>query len=287
MRRVSNNVKTVFLLAVLGGFFVIVGAWLGGTTGATLGLTIGVAMSFGTYWFSDRLALRAARAQPVSEQEAPWLYRIVEDLTTRAGMPMPRLYITPDAQPNAFATGRNERHAAVAVTAGIVDVLDESELRAVLAHEMAHVRNHDILIGSIAAALAMAITFAARVMMFGAAGSRNRRANPLALVAMMILAPLAATIVQLALSRSRESEADWSGAELIGTGIPLARALQKLERGAQVVPMDVEPARSAAYMVNPLTGRRIAFAGLFATHPPIEERIAALFDEERELAARR
>jgi heat shock protein HtpX len=198
-------------------------------------------------------------------------------------MPMPRLYITPEAQPNAFATGRNERHAAVAVTEGILGVLDEDELRGVLAHELSHVRNHDILIGSVAAALAMGITFLARILMFGAIGGRNRRQNPLGLIAMMVLAPVAATLIRFAVSRSCESQADQSGADLIGTGIPLARALRKLDAGAMARPMNVDPAQAAAYIVNPLTGRKVSFGALFSTHPPTEVRVAALLAEDRRL----
>jgi heat shock protein HtpX len=160
MTRFVNNTKTLVLLAVLGSFFILVGAFVGGSQGATFGLLFGIVFSFGSYWFSDRIALASARARPVAREEAPWFYAMVEDLTAEAGMPMPRLYVTPEAQPNAFATGRSERHAAVAVTQGILDVLNEDELRGVLAHELSHVRNHDILIGSVAAAMAMGITFA-------------------------------------------------------------------------------------------------------------------------------
>ncbi|HEV8295784.1 MAG TPA: zinc metalloprotease HtpX, partial [Acidimicrobiales bacterium] len=226
----------------------------------------------------DKIAIRAARAKPVTEEEAPALYRIVRELTTASGMPMPKLYMTPDAQPNAFATGRNEHHAAVACTQGIMQMLTEDELRGVLAHELSHVRNHDILISSVAAAIAMGITFIARMLMWGAmfGGRDDRDGNPIAMLALVILAPIAAMFLQMALSRSREFEADRSGAELLGTGEPLARALEKIETAAKRIPMNVDPAHATAYIINPLTGRKVNFAGLFMTHPPTEERIARL-----------
>lgn len=281
-----NILKTTVLLAVLGALFVGVGGYLGGGGGAGVGLFMGLLFAGGSYWFSDRIALAAAHAKPLTEAEAPGLYAMIRGLAAAAGMPMPRVYVTPDAQPNAFATGRNEGHAAVAVTRGILRILDEDELRGVLAHELSHVHNHDILIGSVAAAIAMAITFLARMLMFGGVyggGRRNRGGNPLGLLALMILAPLAATIIRLALSRTRESAADLSGAALIGTGRPLASALAKLDRASEQVPMDIDPAHATAYIVNPLSGRRISFSSLFATHPPMAERIAALerFDRSR------
>jgi heat shock protein HtpX len=273
MTRLVNNTKTLVLLALMGSVFVVVGAFVGGSQGATFGLLLGIVFSFGSYWFSDRIALASARARPVAREEAPWFYAMVEDLTAEARMPMPRLYVTPEAQPNAFATGRSERHAAVAVTQGILDVLNEDELRGVLAHELSHVRNHDILIGSVAAAMAMGITFVARMLMFGAYSGRNRRQNFLGIVAMTILAPVAATLIRLALSRSRESEADRSGAALLGDGVPLARALQKLDDAAHAIPMSVDPAQASAYIVNPLFGHHLSIASLFSTHPPTQRRI--------------
>jgi heat shock protein HtpX len=289
MRGKINILKTTGLLAVLGGLFVLVGFYLGGNAGALSGLLLGLFAAGISYWFSDRLALVAAHVRPVSAEEAPALFGIVRDLTAARGMPMPRIYITPHAQPNAFATGRNERHAAVAVTQGILQILEEDELRGVLAHELSHVHNRDILIGSVAAAIAMAITFVARILMWGGVyggGRRDRRTNPLGLIALVVLAPLAATIVQLALSRARESEADLSGAELIGAGYPLAQALRKMERSARQIPMDVDPAHATAYIVNPLAGRRINFAGLFSTHPQIGKRIAALEEYDRSMGRR-
>jgi len=193
---------------------------------------------------------------------------------------MPKLYLTPDLQPNAFATGRNPDHAAVAVTQGILDLLDWDELRGVLAHEISHVGNRDILIGSVAAAVAMGITFVARMAMwgamFGGGGNDDDNPNPLALLAFSLLAPVAAAVIQMALSRSREFEADRTGARLIGDGEPLARALAKLEQRAKVIPMNVDPAQASKFIVNPLTGRKVQFAKLFTTHPPMEDRIARL-----------
>jgi heat shock protein HtpX len=275
----KNTIKTYVLLAALGGFFIVVGGAIFKGPGLWLGLFLGLAMVGGSYWFSDKIAVKAARAVPVTEAEAPALYRIVRDLTTRANMPMPKLYITPALQPNAFATGRSPDHAAVACTQGIMQMLTEDELKGVLAHELSHVGNRDILIGSVAAAIAMSITFAARMAMWGAifgGGGRDRDRNPFGELAFALLAPVAAMFLQMALSRSREFEADRSGAILLGTGEPLARALEKIEVGAKKIPMDVNPAQAQAYIVNPLTGRQMSFAKMFTTHPPTAERVARL-----------
>ncbi|HEX2024671.1 MAG TPA: zinc metalloprotease HtpX [Acidimicrobiales bacterium] len=274
----KNTIKTYALLAGLGGFLILIGS-LFGRGGAIIGLMLGLVFVGGSYWFSDKLAIRSARAVPVTEQEMPEYYRIVRELTQAAGMPMPKLYITPDMQPNAFATGRNPRHAAVAVTQGILNILDWNELRGVLAHEISHVGNRDILIGSVAAAVAMGITFIARMFMWGAmfgGGGDEDSPNPLALLALSILAPIAAMLIQMALSRSREYEADRTGARLIGDGEPLARALAKLEQGARAIPMAVDPAQASKYIVNPFTGRRVQFAKLWSTHPPLDDRVARL-----------
>jgi heat shock protein HtpX len=278
----KNTFKTFVLLAGLGGLFMLVGSFWG-QGGLIIGLALGLAMVGGSYWFSDKIAIRAARAVPVTEAEMPEYYAIVRELSQRSGTPMPKLYVTPDQQPNAFATGRSPDHAAVAVTQGMLGLLDRHELRGVLAHELSHIGNRDILIGSVAAAVAMGITFAARMAMWGAmfggfGGRGNDRGggNPIALLALAILTPFAAALIQMALSRSREYEADRTGASLIGDGEPLARALEKLEAGARHVPMDVDPAHAQAYIVNPLTGRSINFAGLFRTHPPTEQRVARL-----------
>jgi heat shock protein HtpX len=280
----KNNFKTAVLLAALGGLIMLISSILvRGPGGLVLGLGIGLAIAFSSYWFSDKLAVKASRAQPVTEQQAPQLYRIMRELTQRANMPMPKLYVTPAEQPNAFATGRNPEHAAVAVTQGIMKILDEEELKGVLAHELMHVGNRDILISSIAAAIAMGIMFTARMAMWGAifgGGHRggNRDGGGLGALLLIFLAPLAAGLLQMALSRSREFEADHDGAALVGNGEALARALEKLHASAKQVPMNVNPAQASMYIVNPLTGRKVNFAGLFSTHPPAEERVRRLRD---------
>jgi heat shock protein HtpX len=276
---VKNTFKTFVLLAGLGGILVLIGAYFGGATGALIGFGIGILFVGFSYWKSDTLAIKAARAKPVTEQEMPEYYAVVRELTQKAGMPMPKLYVTPDQQPNAFATGRNPEHAAVAVTAGILQILDWDELRGVLAHEISHVGNRDILIGSVAAAIAMGITLLATWLRFAAifgGGNRDDDGNPIALLAMAILAPLAAGLLQMAISRSREYEADRSGARLIGDGEPLARALQKLEIGAKRIPMDIDPAHASAFIVNPLSGRKMSFSNLWRTHPATDDRVARL-----------
>jgi heat shock protein HtpX len=279
----TNTFKTFILLAFLGAVFIGIGAFFG-TGGLFIGAALGLLFVGGTYWFSDKIAVAAARAKPVSPEEAPRLYEIVSDLARRDGLPMPRLYVSPEAQPNAFATGRGPKKAVVCVTQGILGVLDDDELRGVLAHELSHVKNRDVLIGSVAAAVALAITFVARIAMFSAifgGGDSEGGGNAIGLLAMAILAPIAAGLLQMALSRSREYQADASGAHLIGDGEPLARALQKIETAAKRTPMNVNPAEATAYIVNPLTGRKVNFANLFSTHPPTEERIARLRNVDR------
>jgi heat shock protein HtpX len=280
-----NTTKTFILLALLGGLFVLVGGLIAPRGGALIGLALGLLIVGGSYWFSAGLAVRAAGARRVTAAEHPRLAAIVTDLAGRADLPMPELYVAPTAQPNAFATGRNPRHAAVCVTQGALDLLDDEELQGVLAHELSHVANRDILIGSIAAAIAMALTLVARVAMWGTlfGGGRGRRGNPIGLLVMSLLAPLAALVMQMAISRSREFEADRSGADLLGSGESLARALARIDATARAVPMHVDPAHATAYIVNPLTGRRVAFAQLFANHPPTDERIARLHAETARL----
>lgn len=275
-----NTAKTAILLAGLGGLLVVIGGGVAGGQGATIGLLIGLVFVGGSYWFSDKLAIKAARAVPASEAQYPEYHATMRELTQLAGMPMPALYVSPSPQPNAFATGRNPEHAAVAVTEGLVRNLSWDEIRGVLAHEISHIGNRDILISSVAAAIAMGITFIARMAMWGAmfGGGRNddEGGNPIGLLAMALLAPLAAGLMQMALSRSREFQADESGARLLGTGEPLARALEKLEVAAGRVPMDIDPAHAQAFIVNPLTGRKVQFADMFRSHPSTDQRVARL-----------
>jgi heat shock protein HtpX len=282
-----NILKTTVLLTLLAALFVGVGA-IFGKTGLIIGLILGLLFTGGSYWFSDKIAIKAARGVPVSEAQMPDYYAVVRDLCTRAHLPMPRLYVTPDAQPNAFATGRNPSHAAVAVTQGILQICTWDEMRGVLAHEMSHVRNRDILIASVAATVAMAITLLARMaawggLFFGGGDRRDNGANILEVLALVILAPVAAALLQLALSRSREYEADRSGARLIGDGEPLARALAKLETAGQQIPMPgVHREMAPMYITSPFSGRErsSAFANWFSDHPPTADRIARLRSRE-------
>ena len=274
-----NSAKTFVLLAGLGGLMVGIGS-LFGRGGAIIGFGLGLAIVGFSYWKSDTLAIRAAHASPADERQYPQYFAAVRDLTARATMPMPRLYISAEAQPNAFATGRNPAHAAVAITEGLIAACSWEEIRGVLAHELAHIRNRDILIGSVAAAVATGISFVANMAMwgamFGGRGDDDDRANPIVLLATALLAPIAASLIQMAISRSREFEADRTGAQLVGNGEPLARALEKLEVAAGRIPMDVNPNQASAYIVNPLTGRKIRGANLFRTHPTTAERVARL-----------
>jgi heat shock protein HtpX len=267
------TLRTTILLASLTGLLVVIGALIGGPSTAALFLAFGLAINLASYFFSDKLALAASRAKPIEESENPRLYQIMRELTTRAGLPMPRLYMIPSDQPNAFATGRNPKHAAVAVTQGITKLLSEDELRGVLAHELTHVRNRDILIQSVAAAIGSAITYVAYMLLwFG-----DDDNSPLGLAAslgLVILAPISATIIQLAISRQREYAADAGGAEICGNPESLASALLRLEQGAQAMPMQVNQATEPLYIVRPFKGGGIA--GLFSTHPPIEERVKRL-----------
>jgi heat shock protein HtpX len=267
------TLRTTILFAALGGLLVVIGALIGGPSGAAVFLGIALLINLGSYFFSDKLALAASKAKPIDEAEAPRLYQMVRELSTRAGLPMPRLYMIPNDQPNAFATGRNPKHAAVAVTRGITKLLSEDELRGVLAHELTHVRNRDILIQSVASAIGMAITYLAYMLMwFG-----DDDNSPLGLIAslgLVILAPISASIIQLAISRQREYAADAGGAEICGNPESLASALLRLEQGAEAMPMQVNQAAEPLYIVRPFKGGGIA--GLFSTHPPIEERVRRL-----------
>lgn len=274
-----NTIKTFVLLAAIGGLFVLLGSLFGGTGGAAVGLVIAFVITGASYWYSDRIAIRAARAVEVDPQSAPELHQMVTDLAAAAGLPVPRVFISPSPQPNAFATGRNPANSAVAVTEGLLASCPPHEVRAVLAHEMAHIRNRDILIGSIAAAIATAISMLANMAMFaGLFGGGDDDDGPGAgsLLLMAVIAPIAAGMLQMAVSRSREFDADRYGAELSGDPLSLASALRRLEALAQRSPMDITPAQSSAWIVNPLTGTRTDFSRLFMTHPPMEERVRRL-----------
>jgi heat shock protein HtpX len=278
----TNMFKTALLLTVLTVMLILIGGAIGGRQGMFVAFVIALVMNFGSYWFSDKIVLAMYRAQPVDEASAPALYRIVRGLVTRAGLPMPRVYIIPGESPNAFATGRNPEHAAIAVTEGILRIMSEEELEGVLAHELSHVRNRDTLIMAIAATLAGAITYMAHMAQWAMIFGGGRRDNDeqesggglVGGLLMIVLAPLAATLIQLAVSRSREFQADATGARIAGQPWGLAKALEKLETASRVAPMEATPATAHLFIVNPLTGG--GWSTLFATHPPIVERVARL-----------
>jgi len=274
-----NGLKTMTLMITLTLVLVFVGAALGGKNGMTIALVFAFGMNFITYWFSDKIVLKMYRAQQVSEAESPELFGTVRRLAQKAELPMPKIYIMEQEQPNAFATGRNPKHGAVAVTTGIMKILSREELEGVLAHELAHIKNRDILIGTIAASIAGAISYLAQMaqwaMIFGGKSNEDgEQGSPIASIVMMIVGPIAAMIVQMAISRSREYGADAGGASISGNPLSLANALKKLQMAAQKIPMDANPATSHMFIVNPLSGGGIL--KLFSTHPPIEERVARL-----------
>jgi len=277
----GNALKTALLLGLLTGFMILVGDWLGGQRGMVLALAFAAVMNFVSYFFSDKIALMTYRAQPVTREQLPRVYEVVERITQRQGVPMPKIYVIPTESPNAFATGRNPSHASVAVTQGILNLLDDEELEGVLAHELGHVRNRDILISSIAATLAGAITILARMAywgaLFGGLGGRDREergGGGIGALFMLILAPIAAMLIQLAVSRSREYAADATGAHFTGNPYALARALQKLDAYSKRIPMVASPSSAHLFIVQPLLGMN--FASLFSTHPPIRKRIERL-----------
>jgi heat shock protein HtpX len=276
-----NRLKTWVLIAAMGGLFIVVGQLLGGTSGATIALILAVVFNFSMYWFSDKIAIATTRSKPVIEQEMPDYYRIVRELTNEQRLPMPKLFVSEMQQPNAFATGRNPEHASVAVTRGILQILDERELRGVLAHELSHVANRDILISSIAAAIGMSITFLARFAFFFG-GNDDRGGNVFGLLLAWILAPIAAMLIQMAVTRSREYQADESGAFLSKDPDALASALLKLEDASRKVPApaSLHPAEAHMFIVNPMNALQArgvsGIASLFRTHPPTEARIERL-----------
>ncbi len=270
---VAATLRTTILMATLGGLLIAIGFAIGGIQIASVFLVMALVMNFIAYWFSDRIAIATARAKPLAEDQAPALYQMVRELTTRAGLPMPRLYMIPSEQPNAFATGRNPKHSAVAVTSGITRLLSEDELRGVIAHELAHISNRDILTQSVASAIGAMITYLAYFFMwFG--GDDESPLSLVASLAMVLLAPIAATIIQLSISRQREYAADAGGAAICGNPESLASALLRLEQGAAAIPMQVNQAAEPLYIVKPFSGGGLA--GLFSTHPPIEERVRRL-----------
>jgi heat shock protein HtpX len=281
----ANGLKTALLLGALSGLLLLIGDLLGGAQGLMFAFVLAAVMNLGSYWFSDKIVLRMYRAQEVGPTHP--LYQMTERLVRRAHLPMPKVYIIPDASPNAFATGRNPQHAAVAATEGILRVLSEHELEGVIAHELAHVKHRDILISSIAATIAAAIMLAARMAMYagmfggygGQGDGRDRGNNPIALLAMLILAPLAAMLIQAAISRSREFSADSGGAAIAGNPYGLADALRKIEAAAKRVPLDANPATAHMFIVKPFSGAGLL--SLFSTHPPTEARIRALLEGPR------
>ena len=274
-----NGMKTMVLMVTLTLMLVFIGGVLGGKSGMTFALVIAFGMNFVTYWFSDKIVLRMYGARPVSESEAPELYSMVRRLAQRAELPMPKVYVMDQDQPNAFATGRNPNHGAVAVTTGIMRILAREELEGVIAHELAHIKHRDILVSTVAATIAGAISYLAQMaqwaMIFGGRSDNEREGgNPIAALVMMIVGPIAAMMVQMAISRSREYGADAGGARISGSPLYLAGALRKLHIASQKIPMDANPATSHMFIVNPLSGGGLL--RLFSTHPPMEERISRL-----------
>lgn len=275
----QNALRTTALMAALIVLFALIGQALGGQQGLILAFVIAVAMNFGSYWFSDKIVLRMYRATEVDRSAAPELYDMIDRLRQRAELPMPRVFVIPSDQPNAFATGRNPDNSAVAVTNGIVRVLDKQELEGVIAHELAHIKHRDILTSSVAATVAAAITLLARFALFFGGG--RDRGNALSSLLMLILAPIAAMLIQMAISRAREYEADRGGAEICGNPRALASALKRLEAGAQRQPMEANPSTAHMFIVNPFAGAMGGLRSLFSTHPPTEERVQRLLQMDQ------
>ncbi len=281
-----NNLKTTILLAGMTGLLLAIGQLWGGERGLMFALVLAAVMNLGSYFFSDKIALKMSGAQPISREDGPRIYQIVERLAAKANIPVPKIYMIPTDSPNAFATGRNPNHASVAVTRGILDICDDEEIEGVLAHELGHVKNRDILTSAVVATLAGAITMIGRMIwwaeMFGGFGggrSDDRRGGVFSALAMMILAPLAAVLIQLAISRSREYEADATGARITGNPQGLARALDKIDKWAKRIPMQVSPSMAHLFIYQPLTTGEI-FSSLFSTHPPIRKRIERLIGRD-------
>ncbi|SPE25989.1 Protease HtpX homolog [Acidobacteriia bacterium SbA2] len=281
-----NNLKTTILLAAMTGLLLVIGEAFGGQRGMMFALVLAAVMNLGSYFFSDKIALKMSGAKPIAREENPRIYQIVERLAAKANVPVPKIYYIPTDSPNAFATGRNPNHASVAVTAGILEICDDEEIEGVLAHELGHVKNRDILISAVVATLAGAITLIARMVYwgelfggFGGGRSNSRRGGVFSMLAMMIVAPLAATLIQLAISRSREYEADATGAHITGNPQGLARALSKIDQWSKRIPMQASPSMAHMYILQPLTPGAV-FSSLFSTHPPIPKRIERLIGRD-------
>jgi heat shock protein HtpX len=274
----SSGLKTALLLGTMSGLLLAIGGALGGEAGLTIALVMAIGVNAFSYWFSDKMVLRMYRAEPVGEDHM--LYRMVARLAQRANLPMPKVYIIPDQSPNAFATGRDPNHAAVAATEGILRLLPENELEGVIAHELTHVKNRDILISSVAATLAAAIMFVARFsMFFGGGDDRDRRgANPIVMLATLILAPIAAALIQMAISRQREFAADAGGADIAGTPTGLASALQRIDAASKQLPFHADPSTAHMFIAKPFTGQQ--FMNLFSSHPPMAARVQALLERQ-------